>query len=206
MTPSRITTRAAAILPLAGIALALANWYAQPDIPWAWALAIVMCLVMIAVLRFWQRAARRVPGGTSLVRGVAEVRTGVIYGGLILVIALAARLAQTYGFVDQANSSQRTLMVIIGAYLAVLGNAMPKRLPPVTVMQEHSARIQAFQRMAAWTWVLGGLGFAAAWAFLPLAATGPVSTTIVVAAIAVTVVQLFRVRKVCVHAPHVSRS
>ena len=51
MTLNWISSRAASVLPLIGIVLALANWNAKPDAAWAWAAAIVMFLVMVAVRR-----------------------------------------------------------------------------------------------------------------------------------------------------------
>jgi hypothetical protein len=68
-------------------------------------------------------------------------------------------------------------------------------LPPVSSMQCNGARVQAFQRFAGWTWVLGGLGWATAWLALPIDAAGPVSMAAVVAAMIVTIVQLLRLRR-----------
>ena len=61
-------------------------------------------------------------------------------------------------------------------------------------MQCDGARVQAFQRLAGWIWVLCGLGFATAWLALPVDAAEPVSTALVVAAMIVTIVQLLRLR------------
>jgi hypothetical protein len=68
-------------------------------------------------------------------------------------------------------------------------------LPPVSSMQGDGARIQAFQRLAGWTWVLGGFGWVAAWLVLPIGAAGPVSMASVAAALIVTIAQLLRLRR-----------
>jgi hypothetical protein len=60
---------------------------------------------------------------------------------------------------------------------------------------DNIARQQAFLRFAGWTWVCGGLGFSIAWLVLPIDAAETVGTTVVLATIGVTVVQLLRLRK-----------
>jgi len=196
-----ISSRAGAVLPLIGIVLALANWNARPDAAWAWSAAVVMFVVMVAVRRYSQLAFRRSSGDAASVRSVASVTGGVVFGGLILIIPLAVTLAHAYGVVDDPDSGRRLTMIILGAYLAVTGNGLPRMLPSMSSMQCDGARVQAFQRLAGWTWALCGLGFATAWLALPIDAAEPVSTALVVAAMIVTIVQLLRLRKPRHHAP-----
>ena len=125
----------------------------------------------------------------------------VVFGALMMIIPLALTLAHAYGVVDDPDSGRRTTMIILGAYLAVTGNAMPRMLPPTSSMQCDGARVQAFQRLAGWTWALCGLGFATAWLALPIDAAEPVSMALVAAAMIVTIVQLLRLRKPRQHAP-----
>ena len=190
-----ISSRAGSALPLIGIALALANWNARPDAAWAWAAAIVMFVVMVAVQRRSQLAFRRSSGDAASVRSFASVTGAVVFGALMMIIPLAVTLAHAYGVVDDPDGGRRTTMIILGAYLAVTGNAIPRMLPPMSSMQCDGARVQAFQRLAGWTWALCGLGFATAWLALPIDAAEPVSTALVVAAMIVTIVQLLRLRK-----------
>ena len=199
-----ISSRAVSALPLIGIVLALANWNARPDAAWAWAAAIVMFLVMVAVRWRSQLAFRRSSGDAASVRSVASVTGAVVFGALMMIIPLAVTLAHAYGVVDDPDSGRRTTMIILGAYLAVTGNAMPRMLPPTSSMQCGGARVQAFQRLAGWTWVLCGLGFATAWLALPIDAAEPVSTALVATAMIVTIVQLLRLRKPRPHAPRLN--
>ena len=123
----------------------------------------------------------------------------------MMIIPLALTLAHAYGVVDNPDSGmRRTIMIMIGAYLAVTGNAMPRMLPPTSSMPCGGARIQAFQRLAGWTWVLCGLGFAMAGLALPIDAAGPVSMALVATAMIVTIVQLLRLRKPRPHAPRLN--
>ena len=196
-----MSSRAWSALPLIGIALALANWNARPDAAWAWAAVIVISLVMVAVRWRSQLAFRRSSGDAVSIRSFASVTHGVAFGALMMIIPLALTLAHAYGVVEDPDSGRRTTMIILGAYLAVTGNGLPRMLPPMSSMHCDGARVQAFQRLAGWTWALCGVGFATAWLALPIDAAEPVSTALVVAAMIVTIVQLVRLRRPRQHAP-----
>ena len=130
-----ISSRTVSALPLIGIGLALANWNAKPAAAWAWAAAIVVFVVMVAVRRRFQLGLSRSPGDGASVRSVASVASAVVFGALMMIIPLALTLAHAYGLVDDPDSGmQRTTMIMVGAYLAVTGNAMPRMLPPTSSM------------------------------------------------------------------------
>jgi hypothetical protein len=200
-----ISSRTVSALPLIGIGLAVANWNAKPAAAWAWAAAIVVLVVMVAVRRHFQLALSRSPGDAASVRSVASVASAVVFGALMMIIPLALTLAHAYGLVDDPDSGmQRTTMIMLGAYLAVTGNAIPRMLPPTSSIPCGGARVQAFQRHAGWTWVLCGLGYAMAWLALPIDAAGPISMALVATAMIVTIVQLLRLRKPRPHAPRLN--
>ena len=197
-----ISSRIGSVLSLIAIGLALANWNAKPAAAWAWAAVIVISVVMVAVQRLSQLALSRSPGDAAWVRGVASVASAVVFGALMMIIPLAMSLAHAYGLVDDPDSGmRRTTMIMVGAYLAVTGNAIPRMLPPMSSMQCDGARVQAFQRQAGWTWVLCGLGFAMAGLALPIEAQTPISLALAATAMIVTIVLLLRLRKPRQHAP-----
>ena len=199
------SSRIGSVLPLIAIGLALANWNAKPAAAWAWAAVIVISVVMVAVQRLTQLASSRSPGDAAWVRGVASVAGAVAFGASMMIIPLALSLAHAYGLVDDPDSGmRRTNMIMIGAYLAVIGNAMPRMLPPTSSMPYGGARVQAFQRHAGWTWVLCGLGMAMAGLALPIDAQTPISLALVATAMIVTIVQLLRLRKPQPHAPRLN--
>lgn len=195
MAFSWIASRAAWALPFLGIVLALANWAGRPDRAWAWAAALVVCVVVVIVRHLSQRAAARSSRDAAAARSFASISGSVAWGALIVVVALALSLAQASGVVSGPDLGQRLTMAIIGASLAASGNALPRMLPPVSSLQDDAARVQAFQRRAGWAFVLGGLGFAAAWLVLPLDAALPVSVALMAAALIFTIVQVLRLRK-----------
>ena len=205
MALSWMSSRIGSVLPLIAIGLALANWNAKPAAAWAWAAVIVISVVMVAVQRRSQLAFSRSPGDPASVLSVESVAVAVVFGALMMIIPLALTLAHAYGLVDDPDSGmRRTNMIMVGAYLAVIGNAMPRMLPPTSSMPCGGARVQAFQRHAGWTWVLCGLGYAMAWLALPIDAAGPISIALVATAMIVTIVQLLRLRKPRPHAPHLN--
>ena len=190
------SSRIGPALALMAIGLALANWNAKPAAAWAWAAVIVMSVVMVTVQRFWQRASIRSSGDATLARGADAVANAVVFAAVMMIIPLALSLGHAYGVVDNpAGGMQRTTMIMIGAYLAMTGNAMPRMLPPTSSLPCGAAQVQAFQRRAGWTFVLCGLGFAIAWLVLPLATAAAVSMALVASAIIMTMVELLRLRK-----------
>jgi hypothetical protein len=132
-----------------------------------------MSLVMVAVRWRSQLAFRSSSGDAVSSRSFASVTGGVAIGALIMIIPLAMTLLHAYGVVEDPDSGRRTTMIILGAYLAVIGNGLPRMLPSMSSMQCDGARVQAFQRLAGWTWMLCGLGFATAWLALPSDAAEP---------------------------------
>jgi hypothetical protein len=186
---ARSALAAPALLALS-IALTAGNWYIQPDRAWAWGSAafLIGCMAVALLLapRTSSDAARRAAGDS--------IRSAVVFAGLVLVISLGMKLATALGAIGDNDLSRRATMVILGAFFVVTGNRMPKTLTPLVALQCDPARLQAFQRLAGWTWVLTGLAFAIVWLLLPLDLAKPVSVVVLMAGMLVTASQLVRLR------------
>ena len=195
MVPNSIMSRAASALTAVGIVLVVANWYAKPEAALAWAASLAMFAVMFAAQRLSWRALRRSTGHAAAVHSLDWITTGVVFGALIMGIPLALTLARSYGVVDDPDLGRRSTGVLSGAFLVMLGNVMPKTLPPLSSMRCDGARLQAFQRLAGWTWVLCGLGSAIAWLALSIDSAEIATTVLVVAAMVVTIAQILRLRR-----------
>ena len=89
---------------------------------------------------------------------------------VVLAVALGLTWARHQGLVD-AQSVTRWSMIAIGLMLAVNANLIPKQ-PAARPLSE---RALAIRRVAGWSSFMGGLGFAAAWAFVPLSHAADVS-------------------------------
>ena len=187
--------RAASALTAVGILLVLANWYAKPETALAWAAPLAMFAVMIGALRLSRLALRRSTGDATAVRSADQITTAVVFAAVMMGIPLAMTLGRSYGLIDGSDVARRSTGVLIGVFLVMLGNVMPKNLPPLSSMPCDGARQQAFHRIAGWTWVLCGLGSAIGWLLLSIDSAEMATTVLVVAAMGVTLVQLLRLRR-----------
>jgi len=195
VVPNSIMSRAASALTAVGIVLVVANWYAKPEAALAWTAPLAVFAVMIAALRVSRLALRRSTEDATPRRSLDWITTGVVFGALMMGIPLALTLARSYGVVDDPDLGRRSTGVLSGAFLVMLGNVMPKTLPPLSSMRCDGARLQAFQRLAGWTWVLCGLGSAIAWLALSIDSAEIATTVLVVAAMVVTIAQILRLRR-----------
>lgn len=113
-----------------------------------------------------------------------SIRSGVVYAGLILAVSLAAKLATTHAATN-SDLGLRFVMAITGAFLISTGNALPKTLTPFSLERCDPVRVQAFRRLAGWTWVLAGLALAVGWLTLPMARAERMTFVLIPVAIAV---------------------
>lgn len=97
----------------------------------------------------------------------ATIARGLIVAGMLLGGAvLLERMSPAYISPDAAR---RMLGVLMGAVVVVYANAVPKALSPLLRMRCAPAAEQAMRRFTGWSLVLGGAGYAAAWAVAPMA-------------------------------------
>jgi hypothetical protein len=122
----------------------------------------------------------------------AELRVGLGFAGLMLVIPLGAKLAARYGWVDTTDFTERALMVSLAAFIVVTGNSIPKRLASLACLGAEPGRVQAFYRFAGWVWVLTGLALGVAWMLLSSRAAGTATLVFVPAGIALIAFQWLR--------------
>jgi hypothetical protein len=181
----------APVLLLLMTVLAVANWYVRPARPGI-AISIVLLLIGMTLAYLF---SLRVSDVEARRRASDEIRNGIVFAGLIMVIPLSAKLAAAFGFIADGELSKRVTMGILGAFLVFTGNAIPKTLTPLSALQCDPARVQAFQRFSGWAWVLTGLGYALAWLTLPLDLAKPVSVAVMMAGMVVILTQIVRLRR-----------
>lgn len=117
------------------------------------------------------------------------------FGVLILAVALSARIAFMLGLIDDADMGQRLTMVVLGAFFVVTGNALPKRLVPLTSRGCGGAKSQALNRLMGWTQVLWGLTFIVAALLLPLDTAEVVSVSAILLGSFVVITRIVRMRQ-----------
>jgi hypothetical protein len=181
----------AALIALNTLLLA-ENWYLRPQSAGPWFVVLLVLIGMTLALVLVSRepkeeATRRVAGGS--------VRRGIVTAGLILAISLGAKLAAALGAVHSGDFAHRATMAIAGAFLAVIGNAIPKTLTPLAAQHSDPAKVQAVKRLAGWIWALAGLAVAIAWLTLPIYLAEVMSFLLLPSAILVTVGQAVWLRR-----------
>lgn len=191
MTAKPISNYLAPALLVLSTSLAAANWILQPARAGAWAATLAFLGCMAVALLFAQRRS----GNEAQRRAGDAIRHAVVFAGLMLAFMLGMRLSVTLGVIHDADLSRRMTMVFMGAFIAFIGNGMPKTLTPLSALQCDPARVQAFQRLAGWTWVLSGVAYAIVWLVLPLDLAKPVSVVLLMTGMLVIAVQLVRLRR-----------
>ena len=94
-----------------------------------------------------------------------DLRVAITIAALMLAIPLSVKLATRAGWMRSGDFSDRSLMILLAAFIVLTGNSIPKRIP---LRVTRGANAQAFYRFAGWTWVLAGLAFGLAWVLLPV--------------------------------------
>lgn len=198
MVPTSVMFRAAWAVIAAGLVLVLANWYAQPESAPRWTVSLATLAVLVAVLRLSRFIVRRTTMEPAAARGFDQISTGVAFGAAMMVVPLALTLARVYGLIDGADVGRRSVGVLTSVLIVMLGNAMPKNLPPLSSGCD-GARQQAFHRLTGWTWVLCGLASALAWLVLPIGSAPAAMMVLMATALALSVVHLVRLVRLAGH-------
>lgn len=100
------------------------------------------------------------PSARSLVQALG-------FGVLILAVSLSPRIAFMLGWITDAELGQRMVMVVLGVFFVVTGNALPKRLIPLSSSRCSGTKSQSLTRLMGWVQVLWGLTFIGASLLLP---------------------------------------
>lgn len=172
------------------VLLTVGNWYLAPASVWRWTTA----LLFLAVIAFISWRAGR-PVSAAHAHAVRQIQNGIICAALIMVGSLAVKMAYGLGVLHDTEVAQRMTMVVLGGFLVLTGNALPKTLTPLSQQRCDGARAQAMQRFIGWTWVIMGLVFAGAWLILPAGIARPVSMAVMAAAAIVIAAQIVRPKR-----------
>ena len=117
------------------------------------------------------------------------ILSGIIFGALILIAALALKYAAALHVVSR-DVPMRGIQMLVGLMMAFYGSAIPKKLP--RFREGDSGLVQSLQRTVGWLMTVGGLGYAAVWALAPLSEAAGWSLAVMGAAIALAAVFVVR--------------
>ncbi len=179
MIKSKNFAALAPIITLLVIGLGAWMWMLDPERSAKWALTIGFLPVAWLGIFILQR----VKACQNLLEGSQQsVMSGISFAGLILGGSLGLIIAQHYHIIEN-SSSDRLVAVLIGTYMIIIGNALPKKLAPLKENTERFSQRQSFKRFAGWMLVLSGLGYALAWIALPESLADMLATPLMIAPI-----------------------
>jgi hypothetical protein len=155
--------------------------YLSPAQAWAWSLAMVMLPFAWIVLHLVKgHGARDI---LSPLANRKQMRAMALAGTLLavsLVTALLSRMGWSAGHAPEL--SERSWGIVMGAIVVVFGNAIPK--------EAGFARRLTIERTCGWALVLGGMGFAASWIFVPLAYANEIAMLVLMSALLYAMVRI----------------
>lgn len=190
--PVPVSQYLAWVIVVLGGVLAAATWYLRPEK----AAAPITALLLLGCMTLALSSSGSAREDGKPPRPIHDsIRSGIIFGGLMLVCSLGAHLVTALGGADGRDFSWRATMAIVGASLVFTGNTIPKTLAPLPVSPTDAARVQSLQRLAGWIWVLAGLTLSVAWLALPIRVADPVTTLVVPAAMLLSITVMFRLRR-----------
>jgi len=117
-----------------------------------------------------------------------EIRRSIFFASLMLIFALAFAAGTSLDLfdADERTWASRSYGLLMGGTLIILGNYMPKNLPPLDETKFDMAKAQMVQRFAGWALVLAGIGYALAWFVLPTMPANIIASGLVLFATALT--------------------
>ena len=107
-----------------------------------------------------------------------DLITSLAWAGGIIVVALAASAARGLGYIDH-ETTIRIVLGVTGLMIASLGNRIPKTFVP-------GENARKARRVTAWSMVISGLVYAAAFIFAPIMTAVLVGCGAIIIGMAVT--------------------
>ncbi len=149
------------VLIVAG--LGIWGWTVDPEHPSRWA------FIVFSLPAFWG-FVELCQGGTRRDRGIMQWHRLVVAGvGLMMAVKVGFQLAIATGLLDAdwAPIVRRTSGVMLGSFLAIWGNYLPKSPSPWSA-EEEWFDWQRVHRFAGWVASLSGIALVVVWLMLPV--------------------------------------
>ncbi len=163
MISSKSLSSLAPVLTLLVIVLGAWMWALEPEKSLRWGIGMIFLpAAWISIILFQRSKACR----NILEGGKQNLMLGISFAGIMLAGTFALKISQNYHIIDD-SSPDRLVAVMLGAFMVVIGNALPKKLEPFGEEKCAPTQLQSLKRFAGWMFVLAGFGYAMAWLVLP---------------------------------------
>jgi hypothetical protein len=186
--PSNLALLTMAVPAIPGAVLC----WLRPAEAWLWALAVFFLPASWFGLRAAFRALRKTTAGAIVMGGEDAgdardtVSLAVAVSSLVVALPLAARLADTLGWIEPSAAhamATRWTNVVSGGYLVFRGNHLPKVLTPLSELRCDPAVLDMLKRRTGWLIVLAGFAYSVLWLALPTRLALPVGAAVIVAGV-----------------------
>jgi len=124
-----------------------------------------------------------------------QIVSALILSAAFLALAWGLRYAASIDMLSD-ETAKRAVMVLIGLGLAAYSNFTPKQIGRPGSPRAEALK-QGLLRVSGWSMVLGGLAYAAIWAFAPIGIANPVAMAAVATALVVTLGYAIRTMAAC---------
>lgn len=125
-----------------------------------------------------------------------DIAASLGLGLVILVGAAALKWAEGQGWIS-AETVRVSVQIALGLMVAYYGNYIPKQVARKAFSPDVARRTQSALRFGGWALTLGGLGYAALWAFTPTSFADTASMIVLGAATLATLACVIWMIAVC---------
>lgn len=122
----------------------------------------------------------------NLTKFVKETIPGMIGAMTGLSLYFGHGFVISHGYMEAGMATQLG-HILYGLGFLIIGNMLPKRIPPLPDISLSSPRVQTLRRFAGWTLALGGLSYSITWLAAPVQIAETLGTSIALICVLVVV-------------------
>jgi hypothetical protein len=155
------------------LALGAGNWYFKPEALIFWLIAMSFLPIMLVTTEFLHR--KECPGRAG---ELTTTRYSIVGAGMLICIALGVPLLEHTGMSDNLSPyiTERMTGVIMGIFMMLYGNFMPKRPVPLDTTSIAPKDAQNMNHFTGIVFMLTGLATIVVWFIAPIEWNSEIST------------------------------
>jgi hypothetical protein len=131
--------------------------------------------------------------------GHQMLTSSISLAGLLMGAPLAMIIAQHYHLIT-GGTTERLNALVFGAFIIIIGNAIPKALEPLGTSKCSPVTEQNLKRFGGWMFVIAGLGYTLVWLILPVATAKVWALPVLAIPLILTILRSIMVRSCKSHA------
>ncbi len=112
----------------------------------------------------------------------------------IIGLSLLAQYLSAHDYINP-EQARRGMGIVFGIVLIVMGNALPKKIRPLSDEKCGAPNGQARRRFAGWTFTIAGIIYSLAWLIAPIEIARTIAMTAGIFAVILVMATCFRSKK-----------